>query len=307
MTIHTAISRRPVDGILLLDKPEGMTSNAALQTVKNLFAARKAGHTGSLDPLASGMLPICFGQATKFSQFLLEADKHYRVTATLGIKTTTGDREGSPVIERPVPALSETILLELCQRFTGKLSQVPSMFSALKHQGQPLYKLARQGVSIEREPREVTVHTIKLLSYEPTQFSFEVHCSKGTYVRTLVEDMGEYLGCGAHVGELRRLSAGSYRPEQMQSLVHLQTLLKDQAMESLDAYLLPIDSSINSWTELKLSEAAIYYLKQGQSIIVPNAPTSGWVRLSRRNGGFLGVGEILKDGRVAPRRLVQNI
>ncbi len=307
MTLHPSISRRAVDGILLLDKPEGMTSNAALQTVKNLYGARKAGHTGSLDPLASGMLPICFGQATKFSQFLLEADKHYRVTAILGVKTTTGDKEGSNISERPIPPLSEEDLLTLCQQFTGTISQVPSMYSALKHQGQPLYKLARQGISIEREPRQVVVHSIKFLSYEEGQLSFEVHCSKGTYVRTLVEDMGEHLGCGAHVGELRRLSAGAYRAEQMQSLSHLQTLPKDQAMENLDAYLLPIDSSIASWTELTLSEAAIYYLKQGQPIIVPNAPTSGWVRLTRRSGGFLGVGEILKDGRVAPRRLVQNI
>lgn len=299
-------NKRFVNGILLLDKPEGMTSNAALQIVKRLFEANKAGHTGSLDPLASGMLPICFGEATKFSQFLLEADKYYRVTAKLGIRTTTGDREGEVMSQRPIPAITENLLHSLFNQFTGSIEQVPSMYSAIKHNGQPLYKLARQGIEIPRESRQVMIHELILLEAGSDYFSFEVRASKGTYIRTLVEDMGEALGCGAHVNKLRRLSAGPYQPEQMQTLAHLEQLQQTQSKELMDSYLLPVDSSIATWPLLPLSEAAIYYLKQGQPVIIPHAPTDGWVRLSHKNGGFIGVGEILKDGRVAPRRLVQN-
>lgn len=299
-------NKRFVNGILLLDKPEGMTSNAALQIVKRLYEANKAGHTGSLDPLASGMLPICFGEATKFSQFLLEADKYYRVTAKLGIKTTTGDREGEVVSQRTIPAITQDLLNSLFTQFTGTIEQVPSMYSAIKHNGQPLYKLARQGIEIPRESRQVLIHELLLLEAGADYFNFEVRCSKGTYIRTLVEDMGETLSCGAHVTQLRRLRAGPYQPEQMQSLSHLEQLQQTQSKELLDSYLLPVDSSIATWPLLPLSEAAIYYLKQGQPVIIPHAPADGWVRLSHKNGGFIGVGEILKDGRVAPRRLVQN-
>jgi len=297
---------RAVNGILLLDKPEGMTSNAALQTIKRLYTARKAGHTGSLDPLASGMLPICFGEATKFSQFLLEADKHYQVTASLGIKTATGDREGEIIEQKDVPVISEEILNNLCAKFLGPINQIPSMFSAIKHNGQPLYKLARQGIEVERKQRQVTIHSIKLLGHTENSFSFEVHCSKGTYVRTLVEDMGEVLGCGAHVAVLRRLGAASYQASQMKTLAQLEELAQANEKTEMDSYLLPVDSSINTWPELSVSEAAIYYLKQGQAVIAPEAPDSGWVRLKRKNGDFFGVGEILESGWVTPRRLVQN-
>lgn len=298
---------RPLDGILLLDKPKGMTSNAALQSAKRLYAARKAGHTGSLDPLADGMLPICFGEATKFSQFLLEADKHYQVTAKLGIKTTTGDGEGEIVAEKPVPPLTQSHIEDLFLQFTGVIQQVPSMFSAIKQNGQPLYKLARQGIEVVREPREITIHSIAYVSSTADEFSFDVHCSKGTYVRTLVEDMGEALGCGAHVQSLRRLRVGSYQAAQMVTLTQLEELAAKQDRAAMDAYLLGVDSAIDSWPLLSLSEAAIYYLKRGQPVIAPYAPASGWVRLVRKSGGFLGVGEILEDGRVAPRRLVQEI
>lgn len=297
---------RPLDGILLLDKPKGITSNAALQIVKRRYDARKAGHTGSLDPLASGMLPICFGEATKFSQFLLESDKSYQVTAKLGIKTTTGDAEGEIVSEKPVPSITIKILEQLFAQFVGPIQQIPSMYSAIKQNGQPLYKLARQGLEVVREPREIQIYSINYLSHDLDSFSFTVHCSKGTYVRTLVEDMGEALGCGAHVQELRRLSVGPYQAAQMQTLAHLDELAANQARDTMDSYLLPVDSAIQ-WPELIMSEAAIYYLKQGQPVIAPYAPTSGWVKITRKNGGFLGVGEILDDGRVAPRRLVQEI
>jgi len=297
---------RPIDGILLLDKPKGITSNAALQIVKRFYDARKAGHTGSLDPLASGMLPICFGEATKFSQFLLEADKHYQVTAKLGIKTTTGDAEGEVLAEKPVPALTTEKLEQLFAQFTGTIQQIPSMYSAIKQNGQPLYKLARQGIEVPREAREIEIYNITYLSQTADSFSFNVHSSKGTYVRTLVEDMGETLGCGAHVQELRRLAVGPYQPAQMQPLEHLQDLAEKQIRDVMDSYLLPVDSAIHNWPELALSEAAIYYLKQGQPVIAPYAPTSGWVRITRKDGSFFGVGEILDDGRVAPRRLVQQ-
>lgn len=297
---------RALDGILLLDKPTGFSSNAALQIVKRLYNAQKAGHTGSLDPLASGMLPICFGEATKFSQFLLEADKHYQVTAKLGVKTTTGDAEGEVLAEKPVPTLTPEIISKLFAQFTGKQQQIPSMYSAIKQNGQPLYKLARQGIEVAREPRDIEIYSITYLAHTQDTLSFNVHSSKGTYVRTLIEDMGEALGCGAHVQALRRLSVGPYQASPMHALEHLQTLAETSNLALMDSYLLPVDSAILHWPELPLSEAAIYYLKQGQPVIAPYAPTAGWVRITRKDGSFFGVGEILDDGRVAPRRLVQQ-
>jgi tRNA pseudouridine55 synthase len=290
---------RNINGILLLDKPIGMSSNAALQKVKHLFKARKAGHTGSLDPLASGMLPICFGEATKFCQFLLDADKHYIVTAKLGEKTTTGDAEGEVIAKRAVPEITNENLLALFEKFTGTVEQIPSMYSALKHNGQPLYKLARQGIEVKRESRKITIYSLTLLNQETDNFSFEVHCSKGTYVRTLVEDMGEILGCGAYVANLRRSGAGPYQASQMHTLSSLETI------EDLDSLLLPVDSSVTVWPDVRLPAAAAYYLQQGQPVMIPHAPTQGWVRLTSNTGNFLGVGEIMADGRVAPRRLVQ--
>lgn len=295
---------RDVNGILLLDKPTGITSNAALQKVKRCYAAQKAGHTGSLDPLASGMLPLCFGEATKFSQFLLEADKVYRVTAKLGIKTATGDAEGEIIQQREVSALSEDAIHRVLLQFNGIIEQIPSMYSAIKHQGQPLYKLARQGIEIERKSRQVTIFRIDLLAHGADTLSFEVHCSKGTYVRTLVEDIGEQLGCGAHVIALKRLSVGPYLPEHSIALAVLEELAEQQDYAALDAYLLPLDTTVANWQEVRLSEATTYYLRQGQPVIVPYAPSSGWVRLVGNNGRFLGVGEIIDDGRVAPRRLL---
>lgn len=299
--------KRTVNGILLLDKPTGMTSNAALQTVKRLFKAQKAGHGGSLDPIASGSLPIFFGEATKLSQFLLEADKHYVLSVQLGIRTESGDSEGNVISRMEVPNFAEESLEEIFDRFRGDIFQIPSMFSAIKHKGQPLYKLARQGIEVEREARPITIYSLELLSFNRNGFSLDVKASKGTYIRTLVDDIGQALGCGAHVTSLRRLSAGPYNEEQMVELAHLQEIETKGGLSKLDDYLLPVDSSVSCMPNLKLSEAAAYYLRQGQPVIVPYAPTEGWVRLVLRDNRFLGVGEILEDGRVAPRRLMQEM
>lgn len=299
-------AKRNIDGILLLDKPRGMTSNAALQAVKRLFMARKAGHSGSLDPIADGLLPICLGEATKFSRFLLESDKHYQLTAKLGIRTDSGDTEGKIIQSGEVPNLSLSELEAVLDRFRGPISQVPSMYSAIKVNGQPLYKLARQGIEIERNARLISIYSLTTISFEGSILKLDVKASKGTYIRTLVDDIGEAIGCGAHVVELRRIGAGPYTAEQMIDLEHLRKIEASGNREALEAYLLPVDSSVSDWPDVILSEAAAYYLKQGQPVIVPYAPTKGWVRLLMRDNRFLGVGEILEDGRVAPRRLIST-
>lgn len=295
--------RRDVNGIVLLDKPVGLTSNAALQTVKRLFQARKAGHTGSLDPLASGLLPLCFGSSTKVSAFLLEADKHYRVTIKLGEKTTTGDAEGEVVQRRGTQAIDAAAVQAVLPRFLGLISQIPPMHSAIKHRGQPLYKLAHRGIEIERQPREVTIHELRLLACEGDTAELEVGCSKGTYIRTLAEDIGEALGVGAHVAALRRTAAGPFRAQEMLSLEQLQALA-DEGTAALDAALLPMDAALAHWPDVCLSDDMAYYLRRGQPVFVPRAPTSGWVKLRTADRRFLGVGCVLDDGRVAPKRLV---
>ncbi len=308
MLVLTQMSRyqaRNLNGILLLDKPKGISSNGALQMAKRLFRAKKAGHSGSLDPIASGLLPIFFGESTKFSQFLLEADKHYQVTAQLGIKTNTGDTEGNVISTRPVLAYTDSQIEAVLSSFRGLISQVPPMFSALKHNGQPLYKLARQGLEIERLSREISVYELKVLAYEGDKLSLYIKATKGTYVRTLVEDIGEALGCGAHVQTLRRVGAGPYSEDQMITMSVLETLAEQEDWSQLDACLLPLGSSVAAWPELSLSEAAAFYLLQGQAVMVPYAPRAGWVRLVLKNNQFVGVGEILEDGRVAPRRLIR--
>ena len=297
---------RPVNGILLLDKPAGMSSNGALQVAKRLFGAAKAGHTGSLDPLATGMLPICFGEATKFSQFLLDADKSYRVTGKLGVTTTTGDAEGEVIETRPVNASAAEIETALLS-FVGEIEQVPSMYSALKHQGQPLYKLARQGIEVERKPRRVTIHAIRVLALRDDEVDFEVDCSKGTYVRSLVEDLGAKLGCGGHVTALHRISAGSYPTERMLTLDQLGELKENGGFEALDAVLLPESTAVGDRPQVQLTDNAAFYLLQGQAVMVAERPASGNVALFRASDQrFLGVGEVNDDGMIAPRRLVAN-
>lgn len=295
---------RALDGILLLDKPLGLTSNAALQEVKRLFQARKAGHTGSLDPLATGLLPICFGEATKLTGYMLDADKRYRFTCRLGEITATGDAEGEILERRPVPALTEADIRPVLARFTGALMQTPPMYSAVKHQGQRLYDLAREGKVVAREPRPVTIHRMDLVDWQSPEMELDVRCSKGTYVRTLAEDIGTALGSGAHVSRLRRLGVGPFDEPEMHTLESLrQRAAEGQAR--LDASVLPLDASLTHLPEVRLTRDSAWYLKQGQPVQVPRAPTRGLVRVLTAEGQFLGVGEIDEDGRVAPRRLLQ--
>lgn len=294
---------RRVNGILLLDKPPGMTSNAALQVVKRLYQARKAGHTGSLDPLATGLLPLCFGEATKVSGFLLDADKRYRVVCKLGERTTTGDAEGEVIEQRPVEDIPEAQLRKVLEGFVGEIEQIPPMYSAVKHKGERLYKLARQGVEVEREARKVDIHSLELRDFRIPVFEIDVHCSKGTYVRTLVEDVGEQLGCGAHVTALRRLAVGPFDDSQMVDMAALEATAAE-GVAALDKLLLPMESGLSQWPGVRLSGDAAFYLRQGQPVLVPQAPTEGWVRLYEGESRFLGMGEILDDGRVAPRRLM---
>lgn len=294
---------RDVSGILLLDKPVGITSNGALQRVKRLFRAQKAGHTGSLDPLASGLLPICLGEATKISAFLLDADKRYRVRLKLGSITTTGDREGEVIETKSVPSLSRRDVERTLSGFVGSIQQVPPMYSALKYQGERLYNLARKGVEVERPRREVTIFSLDLLSLELPEMELDVHCTKGTYIRTLAEDVGQALGSGAHVTALRRTGVGPFGEEQMVSSETLENEA-EKGPEALDSFLYPIDSALQHWPEVVLSPDATFYLKQGQSVLVPRSPTEGWVRVYSADRGFLGAGLIDEDGKVAPKRLM---
>jgi tRNA pseudouridine55 synthase len=299
---HLTSKKRSINGILLLDKPKGITSNQALQTTKQLFSASKVGHTGSLDPLATGLLPLCFGEATKFSQFLLNADKTYQVSARLGFKTNTGDAEGQVIESREIAHYTRDQLESVLSYFRGSISQIPPMFSALKHRGQPLYKLARQGIVVERNPRTVSIHRLSLQdSGDVSLLNLEIKCSKGTYIRTLIGDIGDALGCGAYVHALRRLGVADYHAEQMVSLEKLKTLSQAER----DQKLLTLDSLLKEWPALKISQAAAYYLYRGQAILLPNLPKQGLLRLLlEESGRFIGVGEISEDGRVAPRRLV---
>jgi tRNA pseudouridine55 synthase len=298
---------RNVNGILLLDKPEAMTSNEALQRVKRLYRAAKAGHTGSLDPLATGLLPVCLGGATKFSAFLLDADKRYRVRVRLGETTATGDAEGEVIATAPIGDVDEARLAEALARFQGEIEQLPPMYSAVKHQGERLYKLARQGIEVERTPRTVTIFDIALTETALPDFEMDVHCSKGTYVRTLAEDIGRLLGCGAHVVGLRRRGVGPY-VEGETGFVTLDELsgLADEAggFSALDGLLLPLESALGHWPQVRLSEDAAFYLRQGQAVMVPQAPTEGLVRLYDPSQRFIGVGFILDDGKVQPKRLL---
>lgn len=297
------ILRRRVDGVVLLDKRAGVSSNKALQEVRDLFRAEKAGHTGSLDPLATGLLPVCLGEATKVSAFLLDADKHYRVTCRLGVKTTTGDAEGEVTETAPVPALDAVHVTTILERFKGDIEQIPPMYSALKHAGKRLYELARRGVDVERRPRTVTIHELRLLAIDGECLEFEAQCSKGTYIRTLAEDIAAALGTVGHVAALRRLGVGPYGAEGMHTVEALQALAA-QGQAALDAVLLPVDSAIRDWPAVTLTTDMAWYLLRGQAVLVPRAPTAGHVRIYAETGRFLGVGEIRDDGLVAPRRLV---
>jgi tRNA pseudouridine55 synthase len=298
---------RPVDGILILDKPIGLSSNRALQNVKHLYTAAKAGHTGSLDPLATGVLPLCFGEATKFSQYLLDADKAYESTFVLGTITDSGDAEGKVLEERDTSGITQADVIAALKAFEGEIQQVPSMFSAIKQNGQPLYKLARQGLEVERKSRSVVIKTLQMRAFRPgvkPEVDIFLECTKGTYVRSLAEDLGNSLGCGAFVSALRRTRAGSFEIGDSITLSALESLKTNGEIEQMDQLLLPADAALGALPLVRLSESGGFYMRQGQPVMVPNAPCDGIVRVALETGEFLGVAEILDDGRVAPRRLI---
>jgi len=291
--------KRRVDGVLLLDKPVGISSNSALQKAKILYQAAKAGHTGNLDPVASGLLPLCFGEATKFSQYLLDADKIYQAEFTLGQTTTTGDAEGEVTGSSPVNVTQRDIELVL-QRFTGAISQVPPMYSALKFQGKALYHYARAGVEIERQARAVTIYSLTPSSFDGTRLRVRVKCSKGTYIRVLAEDIGRALGCGAFMSALRRTGTSNFDIADALTLGQLGEMSAAQR----DAILLPADVLVTALPKVVLDEDSAYYLKRGNPVWVARQKERGTVRLYDDKEIFLGVGEILDDGKVAPRRLL---
>lgn len=293
-----------VNGILLLNKPLGISSNKALQAARNIFRAQKAGHTGSLDPLATGLLPVCFGEATKYSGYLLDSSKAYRARCKLGTTTTTGDGEGEVLQQNPVN-VSRQQLLEVMTQFTGKISQTPPMHSAVKHQGERLYNLARQGIEVERKSREIEIYRLDLISFEQGVVEIDVHCSKGTYIRTLAEDIGAALGCGAYLTALERTGVQPFWDEKSWTLDELREISDDEKRD-LNECLLPIDSALRDWPEVELTPDMSFYILQGQPLQVPRAPSEGLVRLIDEAQGFIGLGHVLSDGRVAPKRMLRS-
>lgn len=296
---------QPIDGVVLLDKPFGWTSNFAVQRVKRLFNARKVGHTGTLDQRATGVLPLCLGEATKFSQYGLSADKSYDVVAQLGVETTTGDADGDIVAKKPVQTLDADQLNQVLDEFRGEIDQVPSMFSAIKRHGQPLYKLARQGIEVERAARKITISRNELVELEGDMFALKVDCSKGTYIRTLVTDIGRTIGCGAHVRSLARSAVGHFG---IRDCVQFDDLQEAKQTGQLQQFLLPISVLLESWINIKLPRHTAYLVRQGQPVAAPScSPALGWVKLLEESANgeltFLGIGEI-QGGLVAPRRLV---
>lgn len=291
--------RADVHGILLLDKSAGLSSNRALQDAKRLLSANKAGHTGSLDPFATGMLPLCFGEATKTAGFMLDADKAYRATAVLGKATSTGDTEGEVVREEPVPDLDEARIETIFEQFRGVISQVPPMYSALKHKGQPLYKLAREGIEVERKARQVTIHALELESWVPPRMTFRVECSKGTYVRTLAEDLALALGSCAHLEALRRLYVRPFDPGQMVSMEDLEAACEGGSGSEV---LLPLDAGLQHWPKIEITEGQVARFSNGNPVIVDHLEP-GMVRVYDQEGRILGLGEARDDGQVHPKRL----
>ena len=302
---------RPVHGLLLLDKPQGLTSNAALQRAKRLFGAAKAGHTGALDPLATGVLPLCFGETTKFSQYLLDSDKCYRTTYQLGAFSTTGDSEGELLDECDASGVTREDVSSALESFRGDIMQVPPMYSALKHEGQPLYKLARAGIEVERKSRPVTIYELNLLDFRPgraAELDLEILCSKGTYIRSIAEDLGKSLGCGAHVTALRRTIAGGFELSQCTKLESIEELLADEGEQALDQLLLPVDAPVESLPSVILEADSAYYFSQGNPVMDHQALKVGvegdLVRVFDVDDRFLGLGFLDDEGRVAPKRLV---
>ena len=303
---------RAINGVVLVDKYTGESSNFILQQVKRLYGAAKAGHTGALDPLATGMLPICLGEATKFSQFLLDADKTYIVTAKLGERTDTSDSDGD-IVETHDVKVSRADIDSAVEAFRGPIKQVPSMFSALKHQGKPLYFYARQGMVIEREARDITIHSLDVLRFEGNELDMKIACTKGTYIRSLVDDLGQALGCGAHVTMLRRTKVADYPSENMVTVEQLQALSEDLAIdrqfrgfEKLDALLLPSDTAVSNLPAFYASDASIDSFLHGQEILEANTfSKTELVRIYRKSDKlFYGMAEVDMAGNLQPKRVV---
>ena len=293
--------KKNVNGVLLLDKPLGFSSNQALQKVKWLYSAAKAGHTGTLDPLATGLLPICLGEATKFAQYVTDADKTYFATIKLGVTTNTGDAEGEILSAQPVN-ITQAQFEQASQQFVGEISQIPPMYSALKHEGKPLYTYAREGVDIARQPRLITIKHIELSTFLDDIAQITVICSKGTYIRTLAEDIGKNLGCGAHLTGLRRTETAGYLLSQAISIEQLEAM----DIEARTALLLPVDSAIESLAKVILNKDAAYFLMQGQAVWIAGEIANGDCRLYDENNQFLGLGCLQEDGKIAPKRLIVN-
>lgn len=294
---------RALDGLLVFDKSVGPTSNATLQRVKRLFRARKAGHTGSLDPLASGMLPMCFGQATKISGYLLDADKTYRVVARFGKKTDTGDAQGTMVAESKVTTIEREALEQALDSLIGDIEQVPPMYSALKKDGKRFYELARQGIEVDRPARSITIRSLKIETFDSTTPVILVECSKGTYVRTLIEDLAELLGTYGHVVELRRLGVVPFTEAQMVTMEQVEKAAKE-GDEAINALLVPADSALVGFPAVKLDQEQSIRVRQGCQVQVAQPPPeAGFCRIYDEQGGFVGIGEASKDGRIAPKRL----
>jgi tRNA pseudouridine55 synthase len=290
-----------IDGILLLDKPLDLSSAGAVARVKRLFGARKAGHTGSLDPLASGMLPICFGEATKFGALLLDADKTYRVTVRLGERTASADRESEVVEKRELPDFSAAQMQHALKEFPREYAQVPPMHSAIKQDGRPLYEYARAGITRERAARAIVIRDILFLDWQPPDLTFDVRCSKGAYIRVLAEDLAAQLGTIAHLAGLRRLAVTPFSAEPQWTFEALEAMTAAQRL----ALLLPVDAALKDWRRLDLPPGGVSAFRQGQTVSIP-PEIPGNVRIYAAGIGFLGLGAIEPAGRVVPVRLVSS-
>lgn len=295
---------RDVDGILLLDKPSGISSNNALQQVRHLFKANKAGHTGSLDPLATGMLPICFGEATKFSNYLLDASKSYRAVCQLGYTSSTGDAEGEIVFQATAD-LSQAEIEAVLKQFVGQIDQQPPMYSAVKVNGRRLYKLARKGETVERQSRSIVIHSLDLVEFSDNRLTLDVHCSKGTYIRTLAEDIGRELGCGAYLAQLIRTGVHPFWDRACHSMDELRSLA-DASPEKLDALLLPVESALSDLRELAIEPGEAAAIQQGRAIQTDSSHRPGLVILMNGGEQFIGIGEVSANGQISPKRLMNT-
>lgn len=300
---------RDVNGLIVLDKAPGLSSNAALQQVKRIFEANKAGHGGSLDPLATGLLPLCFGEATKVSRFLLDSDKKYRARMKLGVRTDSGDSEGRELAVREEFSVTRPQVEQALERFRGEIEQVPPMHSAVKVQGTPLYKLARNGQVIEREPRTVRIYEIALTDFAPRELEIELACSKGTYIRTIADELGQMLGCGAHIVALRRLAAGGFTEQDCVTAGFLEQEKESRGMAGIDCHLAPIDQPLAFLPTVVLPDIAANQIRSGQAVLVRHLPAEGLVRMYHKvceSERFIGIGAIDDDGKVAPKRLISE-